>query len=253
MLKKTVSKILRHLRQKSIKLLPGDILLASYPRSGNTWLRYLLANLLAPDLAWNVNNIARVVPDMHEMWPADWMPRSPRIIKTHNPYHYKYANAIYIYRDGRDVAVSYYHYLNKIKEYSESFNVFFESYLKGDVPFGNWHNHVDSWMFASHPTNLLTVSYEALVDNTVQEVRRIGHFLNQPWTLKQINLAIEKSSFENIKKDYASLKKETHWNKGFQAGVKGGSGKWKEVLTPQQNEHFWVVSGNIASRLGYQK
>ena len=71
-----------------------DIFLVSYPRSGNTWMRCLLANLLEPDQKWNITNLARVVPDIHEPWPQDWLPRRPRLLKSHLPYHADYGRVI---------------------------------------------------------------------------------------------------------------------------------------------------------------
>ena len=255
MLKKITNKTRRLLagNHRVWKAQPDDVFIVSYPRSGNTWLRYLLANLFEPEEEWNIDNINRVVPDLHQPWPTNWIKRHPRLLKSHESYNPEYQNVIYIYRDGRDVAISYHHSLDKVKGYHYSFNKFFEDYLIGHVPFGGWGNHITHWMFAQHPVNILTVQYENLVCNVSHEVARIGQFLQQPWTEEEITIAIEKSSYEKIQENYASFKRETHWNKGFQAGVKGGPGKWKEILTPEQNEQFWKAAGEVADRLGYRK
>jgi hypothetical protein len=101
--------------QKIFNTLPGDVFLVSYPRSGNTWMRYLLASLLEPDLEWNINSISRLIPDLHDKWPDDYLKPSPRVIKSHFPYQKAYKKVIYPYRDGRDVAISHYDYQKRFR------------------------------------------------------------------------------------------------------------------------------------------
>ena len=90
-----------------------DCLIVSYPRSGNTWVRFLLANLLEESrYPLSFQQMEERIPSIHQR--KDWnrirtIP-SPRFIKSHMPYSSKYKKAIYIVRDGRDVMVSAYHY-----------------------------------------------------------------------------------------------------------------------------------------------
>ena len=63
-----------------------DVFVASYPRSGSTWLRFLLFETLTKNDA-GFDNVNRMLPDvgMH----ADATPLLPnqgRLIKTHEPF-----------------------------------------------------------------------------------------------------------------------------------------------------------------------
>jgi len=52
-----------HIPHRSLVILPDDIFLVSFPKSGNTWTRFLLANLRFPGEPVNWANIDRLVPD----------------------------------------------------------------------------------------------------------------------------------------------------------------------------------------------
>jgi hypothetical protein len=231
----------------------SDIVLVSYPRSGNTWMRYLLANLLAPEGEWNITNIGRVVPDMYEDALADPIQTRPHIIKSHDLFRAEYAHAIYLYRDGRDVALSYYDFQKKLWENPDSFPAFLNKMLQGQMPYGAWQDHIASWLFDDKPIDLLPVCYETLCAHTQAELQRIGRFVGCEWGQARIQAAIERSSFEQFQRDYARYKQATHWNKGFTGGVKGGPGKWREVFTRELNDLFWQYAGDVASKLGYAK
>jgi hypothetical protein len=73
-----------HSPGRNLQILPDDVFLVSFPKSGNTWARFLVANLLYPECPANFANIYKLVPDP-EGTPKkhfDRMPR-PRIIKSH--------------------------------------------------------------------------------------------------------------------------------------------------------------------------
>ncbi len=240
-------------RKPAFQPRPDDVFLVSYPRSGNTWMRYLLANLLEPQGEWHIENIGRVIPDIHETWPAEWIPRRPRILKSHYPYRAQYRKVIYLYRDGRDVAISYHHFLVRLHDDKRDFPAFFIDFLHGRVPYGAWHEHVAGWMASRESTcSLLPIQYRALYDNPLKSLQRVGDFLGYQWSNEQISTAIEKSSYLRLQRDYQVRKYQSHWRKGFQGGVKGGPGKWKEVLTAEQNELFWEITGSISEKLGLE-
>ncbi|MFY9661106.1 MAG: sulfotransferase domain-containing protein, partial [Terriglobales bacterium] len=73
-----------HIPFRSLVILPDDIFLVSFPKSGNTWTRFLLANLRFPGEPATWANIDRLIPDPMGTTKRDFdrMPR-PRIIKSH--------------------------------------------------------------------------------------------------------------------------------------------------------------------------
>src|SRR6266581_956224 len=50
----------------AIRIRPDDVFIVSYPRSGNTWVRFLIANLLAPDDKITFRNIENYVPSIYK-------------------------------------------------------------------------------------------------------------------------------------------------------------------------------------------
>src|ERR1017187_7417206 len=95
------------LLEREVTIFPDDVFLTSYPRSGNTWTRFLVGNLIYQDLGVSFLNVERLVPDMYKT--ADWVMRRlprPRVLKSHECFDPRYPKVIYIVRDPRDVAVS---------------------------------------------------------------------------------------------------------------------------------------------------
>lgn len=243
----------RFSNNKKFVIKSHDVFLVSYPRSGNTWLRYLLGNLLYPTLEWNIENLNLVIPDLHQEIPANYLGPQPRLFKSHFPYRQEYPRVIYLCRDGRDVSVSYYDLRNKKGLYKKEYPEFLLEMLQGKMPYGSWQDHVNSWVFHSHQTPLLPIKYEQLCEDTPGTLQLLGDFLGFKWSDREIELAISKSTFEKQKKDFYIYKYESHWAKGFRGGVKGAPGKWREVFTDELNQVFWEYAGNICEKLGYPK
>ena len=112
-----------------LKVLDSDIFLVSYPRSGNTWLRFVLGTYISGE---NVDwiNLEYIFPDIYKC-SEDFLSKlqSPRYIKSHHPYDSRYNKIVYVVRDPRDVLVSYYFWHVKFGYFEDtrhSFNVFFE-------------------------------------------------------------------------------------------------------------------------------
>ena len=96
---------------------PDDTFIVSYPRSGNTWTRFLVANLLFADRPVTFANIEELVPDA-EAQSSLYMKRvpSPRVIKSHEYFDHRYPKMLYIVRDPRDVVLSYYNFSRKYRQ-----------------------------------------------------------------------------------------------------------------------------------------
>ena len=106
-----------HYPGRALQIFPDDVFLVSFPKSGNTWTRFLIANLAHPEQPASFANLYELVPDP-EGTPKrifDRIPR-PRIIKSHECFDPRYPRVIYIVRDPRDVALSQYHYHRKCRK-----------------------------------------------------------------------------------------------------------------------------------------
>ena len=162
---------------------PEDVYVASYPRSGNTWLRFMLYEILVGESSSFVN-VRQLVPDIGEQAQAlPLLPRNGRLIKTHEPYRPEYKKAIYLVRDARDVALSEFAYQKALGLAPDDFERYLGRFLQGKVnPFGSWAAHVDSWMKAkdSQLADILMVRYDELRRNPEDSLAAMIEFLGMP-------------------------------------------------------------------------
>lgn len=224
------------------EIFDDDIFLVSYPRSGNTWLRYLLTNLRFPNASWDVKSLYYSFPEVGGDIDITGVPR-PRWIKSHMQYNEKYKKVIYLYRDGRDVAVSFYNWSGKNK--SEPFKSFLKTNILGGKGYwGSWHEHVNSWW---NKDGVLYVKYEDLVENTEGKLKEIAAFINLKVTEKEILAAIDKSTFKRQQKDF-----DKNFD-GKKVGVHGKPGSSKEYFNEELNEYFYKVTKDVMNKLSYSK
>jgi Sulfotransferase domain len=108
--------------ERAIPIRADDIFVVSFFKSGNTWTRFLLANLLNPGRPVSFESIERTFPDIYQFQYQDYakLP-SPRVIKSHEWFDPRYRRIVYIVRDPRDVAILLYHFLRKIKTIDDTF------------------------------------------------------------------------------------------------------------------------------------
>jgi len=101
----------RQIAGRGVTVFPDDVFLVSYPRSGNTWTRFLLGNLLWQNDPVTFLNIESRIPEIY--FNPDRFMRAlqrPRLLKSHESFQPHYPHVIYIVRDPRDVAISFYHH-----------------------------------------------------------------------------------------------------------------------------------------------
>jgi Sulfotransferase domain len=141
----------RDVAGRNLTVFPDDTFIVSYPRSGNTWTRFLVANLLHPGEAVTFGNIERLIPDIHAQSKKflKSVPR-PRVIKSHEYFDPRYPRVIYIVRDPRDVVVSSYHFHRKQRQIKEGYPL--ESYVRDFVAgsvfrtYPSWGKNTSSWI-----------------------------------------------------------------------------------------------------------
>ena len=190
------------------------IWLASYPKSGNTWVRFLFANLVLGKVE-SSDAVHRLVPDFHV--GINWQAlRGNRrlVLKTHLKYFDKIPlredtiGVVYVVRNPLDVIVSALNYSELVRgqlseERRQAFIAEFVEHggLKEwkDIGFGAWDENVRSWHAKEMPFPRLTLRYEDLKANPVEGMTRLCRFFNIARSEKDIGDAIAASSFSNVR------------------------------------------------------
>jgi hypothetical protein len=231
---------------------PDDVFIVSYPKSGNTWMRFLVGNYLTGNEC-TFENCHKITPDIHMNPERCSAIKRPRFIKSHAPYRSQYPNAIYMVRDGRDVAVSYYHYKLRMRDIAPDtdFAEFLESFNQGRVdPFDTWSDHVQSWL--DQADSLLLVRYEDLQDDAELELRRVLEFSGVDIE-EGLQSAVDASKFENMKeqeeKDRETVDRGSKSSERFMR--KGKSGQWQDYFDGETHREFLEFHGSSLRRLGY--
>jgi Sulfotransferase domain len=130
---------------------PDDAFITSYPRSGNTWTRFLIANLMHPNGQVSFRNIESIIADASAL-SSKALKRiaSPRLIKSHAYFDPRYRKVLYLVRDPRDVALSLYNIQRKYSLIRDKYpreRCIAERFIPGDLDLP-WSEHGGSWLGA---------------------------------------------------------------------------------------------------------
>jgi hypothetical protein len=238
-----------------------DTFLVSYPKSGNTWVRLLVANLIHPEEAVTLTGADRLIPsvDGQSRRYFEQMPR-PRVIKSHYPFCETYKRVIYVVRDPRDIAVSQYHFQIKRRVLEEGYPIdkFINSFVAGEVcPYGSWGENVASWMGArTGDPNFLIVRYENLLRQTYDELGRIAALMQIKATPERLRTAVERSTANQMRKMerqegllWASTK-DTRQDIPFIRAATDG--QWQSALSPASVQKIEATWGHLMLIFGYK-
>ena len=207
------------------------IWLSSYPKSGNTWVRLFLDNLLSPNKEFNINdNVIGQFPlrshflnlsdniDNQDEFAKNCikaqqkvnLENTLKIFKTHNAFwnwrggehtftdEINTLGVIYIVRDPRNIITSVLNYFHK-KNYYDALEFMKENKILGGneaeigLPtiIGSWSNHYNSWK--KFKKNFLIIKYENLIKNPFEEFSKIISYLESITDLKFENKNVLKA------------------------------------------------------------
>ncbi len=219
--------------------------LSSYPKSGNTWVRLFLDNLLSPNKEFNINdNVIGQFPlrshflnlsdniDNQDEFAKNCikaqqkinLENTLKIFKTHNAFwnwrggEYTFTDekntlgVIYIVRDPRNIITSVLNYFHK-KNYYDALEFMKENKILGGndaeigLPtiIGSWSNHYKSWK--KFKKNFLIIKYENLIKNPFEEFSKIISYLESITDLKFENKNVLKA-IEECKFDNVSRQED---------------------------------------------
>ena len=261
--------------------------LASYPKSGNTWVRAFLCAYF--DGKVDINSMGYVTGDaapylyhccspdriedlsMYEeaclrgsvcMHAIRCNPWNRVIIKTH---HANMAvddmpmiprsltqGAIYVVRDPRDVVVSAAaHFGDTIDDTIEKMEDETRAIHDDGKPLHllcSWKTHVLSWLRETgFPTAV--VKYEDLLDNPAEKFYKLLEYLGVDPDHDKVAEAVDLSSFKALREqeDKHGFYEKKQGDRFFRQGRSA----WQEVLTQEQAERVWTYHRDAMERLGY--
>lgn len=252
----------RQAAARGLTVFPDDTFVVSFPRSGNTWTRFLVCNLLDPDHPVSFAEIENRIPEIYFV-PDHVLRRCarPRVIKSHECFDPRYPRVIYIVRDPRDVLISNYEFQLKKGAISDACTLeqFSLHFMRSAVQpkFGSWRDHVLSWTGTRQgDDNFLLLRYEDMLANTQQEATKIASFLGVDSSPDRIARAVELSSADRMRrleKQQArqwSATKNTRQDKPFVR--KAVSGDWKSRLPHSCVARLEAEWGDVMRDLGYE-
>jgi hypothetical protein len=245
---------------KTVTSFDDDVWIVSYPKSGNTWTRFLIANLIAGGETVDWSNIERWVPDTYYNNEPHFrgLPR-PRYFKSHEAYRPEYRRVVLIVRDPRDIAVSYYHFARKANSLPADATIydFTKRFIEGRIdPYGNWGENLGSWLGARRGTaDFLVVRYEDLLENAESELARIADMLGLPADEGLLQRAVENSRADRMRQLEQSQRSEHKWLKTSRADIPfvrvAKSGQWRTELPPEAVQQIESAWGSVMRDLGY--
>jgi len=252
-----------------------NIILASFPRSGNTFLRNILHSVYGR-YSWNniqnynkkaakllsLSNLEKkgeLTDKKKKLLSELRIKFQYRIIKTHElpenilPFCDEKTHIIYLVRDGRDALVSMAHHRKDITEPGTKFLKNLEESMisKGGSYIGGWSRNVEEWLKVAD----VVIRFEDIINDPIRFTETFSSFLELPVPIKE-NIPTFKSQKEGnflfgSKMNQAGEKEsKAHSNKFFR---KGKAGVWKKEMPSRLQKIFWKEHGHSMNQLAYFK
>lgn len=231
-----------------------DRYITSFPRSGSTWLRSILAGIIDPRSGWEFDTFNRLLPGVSgRNLPRVWALDHPRIIHSHTLFRKRIPKAVYLVRDGRDSLISLYHFIitrnNRVMPFSEWFDLYCKRWYGP-----RWDENVESWIGVGRKTlgsNLLIKKFETLKSDPEKTIQEITDFLDLPTPPGIIARALEMTSLQKaIEREIRVVGPISNPDAKFYRG--GKSGQWQEYLEKRQYERFMRLSNKALALAGYE-
>lgn len=231
----------------------SDWILAEYPKSGGTWLAFMLGEALF-DHEMDFTNQGLFLPAVGRRRGAPAIPQiGGRILRTHEPRRPVYDRAIYLVRHVADVAVSYHRWLSWLGIRGVDFDEFLPEFLAGRVDgWGPWQRHVGSWLDSGRPPHL--VRYEDLRSDTERVLSDTLRWMGAAVDPDLVKRAVANNTFERMREKEAMGRAGPFRRRSEDSHFvrEGGVGESRRVLGPGQIEMIDRYAGSALHRLGYE-
>ncbi|KAK4397976.1 Cytosolic sulfotransferase 5 [Sesamum angolense] len=256
-----IDRVIKHFRP-----LPSDIILASLPKTGTTWLKSLLFAIVHRSSKHRLamKNPHELVPTLEvQVYTASDEPLTTnpcsthRIFSTHIPYQLlaetldsSDCRIVYVTRNPKDTLVSTWHFVNKWKKAEKEpwpLEVAADKFCDGLIPCGPYYDHVMGYKKLSweKPNKLFFITYEELMSDPISHVKKLAEFLGCPFEGDdeegQIEEVVKCCSFRVLSEHEVNKSEESPawfqlpYNSFFR---KGAVGDHKNYLSDEIIEHI---------------
>jgi len=242
--------LIRHLMVRNFPLSGAPkVVLTEYPKSGGTWISQMLSECLG------ITNPRNRIPPRHRCL----------IHGVHlaiSPCH----NTVVLWRDGRDIMVSFYYHIlfdkplnarwqaeevagklgiSDIYDIQTNLPRFIEYCFKGGYPGFPWNRFYEVW---HGRTDCIHTSYESMTADPHAELSRLVAYVTggeaDPDAIKG---AVDKFSFEALSNRARGTEDPTNFVR------KGVPGDWRNKFTREACEVFDHYAGDVLVALEYEK
>jgi hypothetical protein len=221
-------------------LRPNDLFIASYPRSGTTWLRFLLYELLTGDPAeFVLVNESIPYVGKHRGAP-ELLPWGGRVIQSHETFLRGVTSALYVVRDPRSVVLSEYQWQLRTGLFEGSFGSFFDEFISGRAnPYGRWDHHVDTWTTSELAAEgrLHIVRFIDLRTDAAAELTRILDFLGVQRSASFVERVVAHNRLEEMRRKEERAPEGalgTEARSDIRFVQSGSTSAWRSELSPDQ-------------------
>lgn len=232
----------------------ADFLKCGYPKSGNNWVHFLIANAVVKAAGRNDDVHFR---NNHE-WLSTSVPREPpadgfpKMLSNTEPYDaQRYldddTDVLYIVRHPGDVMESFYHY--RKYRWNDDVGTFAEFIRSEHWGIPAWKAHVNSW----EGNWDVLVRFEDLKRDSLAELRRIVELFHREFDDDTLRYSSEQSSFENMRR------METEYGKPSKLGAnpsysfmrEGESDRGETAFEASDYRYLERAAGDLLDRFGY--
>jgi alcohol sulfotransferase len=207
----------------------ADGAIASYPKSGRTWLRFILANyfdlLFDLGLAIDLHSMFQVIPNDQlddlrgrRAWRFERRPELPLLFASHAPYRrslFAGKKVLLMLREPKDLMVSAYFHKARQGGYADGIKAFLRDPAHGLADYVRYSNR---WAERLGAHRHLTISYERLAADTEGVVLGVLDLFEVEVDPAALGEAIERSRFERMRAIEIAKGLPGHRHDGGQAG-----------------------------------